>query len=121
LSGRPARRSPAAFFARVWALVRQIPRGRVASYGQIAALLGVARGARAVGWALRALPEAEARRVPWHRVVGAGGRIAVRDGAGMHVQRARLLAEGVPFRGARVDVSRCGLEATPPRRLRRRG
>lgn len=106
------------FFARVFALVRRIPRGRVATYGELAALLGVPRGARAVGWALRALSPAAARRVPWHRVVGAGGRIALRDGSGMHVQRERLLAEGVPFHGDRVDVGRCGLGART--RVRRR-
>jgi methylated-DNA-protein-cysteine methyltransferase related protein len=110
------------FFARVWALVRQLPRGRVATYGEIAALLGVPRGARAVGWALRALSPEQARCVPWHRVVGSGGRIAVRDGAGMHEQRQRLRAEGVAFRGERVDLERCGLgAATAPRAVRRRG
>ncbi|HSD66445.1 MAG TPA: MGMT family protein, partial [Vicinamibacteria bacterium] len=87
------------FFARVYAIVRRIPRGRVATYGQVAALLGVVRGARAVGWALRALPEEEAVRVPWHRVVGSGGRISPRGGPGPEIQRRRLRAEGVAFRG----------------------
>ena len=98
-------------FARVYALVRQIPRGRVATYGQVAAMLGVPRGARAVGWALRALPEAQAARVPWHRVVGAGGRISPRGGPGPEIQRRRLRAEGVTFRGALVDLTRHGLWA----------
>jgi methylated-DNA-protein-cysteine methyltransferase-like protein len=84
------------FFARVYAAVRAIPRGRVATYGQVAALLGVPRGARAVGWALRALPAGNS--VPWHRVVGAGGRISIRAGAGPELQRRRLRAEGVAFR-----------------------
>ena len=97
------------FFARVYALVREIPRGRVATYGQVAALLGVPRGARAVGWALRALPAAQAVRVPWHRVVGAGGRISPRAGAGPQVQRRRLRTEGVRFRGAVVDLARHGV------------
>ena len=66
----------ASFFERVYALVRRIPRGRVATYGQVAALLGVPRGARAVGWALRGIG-ARAARVPWHRVVGQGGRISL--------------------------------------------
>jgi methylated-DNA-protein-cysteine methyltransferase-like protein len=99
------------FFARVYAVVRRIPRGRVATYGQVAAMLGVARGARAVGWALRALPEDEAARVPWHRVVGTGGRISPRGGPGPEIQRRRLRAEGVSFRGAHVDVGRHGLFA----------
>jgi len=96
------------FFARVYEAVRAIPRGRVATYGQIAALLGTPRGARAVGWALRALDDGVKRRVPWHRVVGAGGRISHRAGPGPELQRRRLRAEGVAFRGGRVDVARHG-------------
>lgn len=104
------------FFARVYALVRRLPRGRVATYGEVAALLGVPRGARAVGWALRALPEAQAARTPWHRVVGAGGRISPRGGPGPQVQRRRLRAEGVRFVGGRVDMARHGLRGEPSRR-----
>jgi methylated-DNA-protein-cysteine methyltransferase-like protein len=104
------------FFARVYQAVRAIPRGRVATYGQIASLLGTPRGARAVGWALRALDAALARRVPWHRVVGAGGRISYRSGPGPQLQRQRLRAEGVRFRGQRVDVTRHGLGAATGRR-----
>ena len=99
------------FFARVYALVGEIPRGRVATYGQVAVLLGVPRGARAVGWALRVLPEAQAATVPWHRVVGAGGRISPRGGPGPQIQRRRLRREGVRFRGAAVDLARHGLRA----------
>jgi methylated-DNA-protein-cysteine methyltransferase-like protein len=62
-----------------------------------------------VGWALRALPEAQAARVPWHRVVGAGGRISPRRGPGPQVQRRRLQREGVRFRGAAVDLVRHGV------------
>ncbi|HEX6739344.1 MAG TPA: MGMT family protein [Vicinamibacteria bacterium] len=97
---------PAGFFDRVYAAVRSIPRGRVLTYGQVAHLLGVPRGARAVGWALRVLPDRLAGRVPWHRVVGAGGRIAERGGPGPLTQRRRLRAEGVTFRGGRVDLGR---------------
>jgi len=97
------------FFGRVYALVREIPRGRVATYGQIAVLLGVPRGARAVGWALRALPESLERRVPWHRVVGAAGRISPRAGPGPVMQRRLLTAEGIGFRRGRVDLARHGL------------
>jgi methylated-DNA-protein-cysteine methyltransferase-like protein len=100
---------PESFFARVYALVRGVPRGRVVTYGQVAAMLGVPRGARAVGWALRALPHAEASRVPWHRVVGTGGRISPRRGPGPEIQRRRLRAEKVAFRGAHVDMARHGL------------
>jgi len=97
------------FFERVYEAVRAIPRGRVATYGQVARLLGMARGARAVGWALRALDPRRAPPVPWHRVVGAGGRISPRAGAGPILQRRRLRAEGVAFRGERVDLGRHGL------------
>jgi methylated-DNA-protein-cysteine methyltransferase-like protein len=106
------------FYERVYALVMQIPRGRVATYGQVAALLGVARGARAVGWALRALDEARAASVPWHRVVGQGGRISPRAGPGPLVQRRRLRVEGVRFHGGRVDLARHGLQ--PAARARQR-
>jgi methylated-DNA-protein-cysteine methyltransferase-like protein len=105
------------FFARVYALVRRVPRGRVVTYGQVAAMLGEPRGARAVGWALRALPENLAARVPWHRVVGSGGRISPRWGPGPEIQRRRLRAERVVFRGLDVDMTRHGLESfTRPRR-----
>jgi methylated-DNA-protein-cysteine methyltransferase related protein len=97
------------FFASVYRAVRRIPRGRVATYGQLARWLGVPRGARAVGWALRALPSRQERSVPWHRVVSAGGRIAPRAGAGPERQRRKLRAEGVRFRGGCVDLARHGL------------
>jgi methylated-DNA-protein-cysteine methyltransferase-like protein len=96
------------FFARVYAVVRRIPRGRVATYGQVAALIGVARGARAVGWALGGIGRREAT-VPWHRVVGARGRISLDGRASGLLQRRRLRAEGVKFVGGRVDLSRHGL------------
>jgi methylated-DNA-protein-cysteine methyltransferase-like protein len=103
-----AARADDGFFARVYALVRRIPRGRVATYGQLAALLGVPRGARAVGWALRGIG-ARAATVPWHRVVGHGGRISLDGRASGLVQRKRLRAEGVRFVSGRVDMSRHGL------------
>ena len=100
------KKDPSDSYARIWQAVRQIPRGRVATYGQVAAILGVPRGARAVGWALRALDPVRARDVPWHRVVGAGGRISLRAGAGPILQRRKLKAEGVRFTGGRVDMGR---------------
>jgi methylated-DNA-protein-cysteine methyltransferase-like protein len=100
-----AREPGTAFFQDVYAAVRAIPRGRVATYGQIARLLGKRRGARAVGWALRALDARTEPRVPWHRVVGAGGRISLRGGVGPILQRRRLRDEGVRFRDGRVDMA----------------
>ncbi len=99
----------ARFFESVYALVSEIPRGRVATYGQLAALLGSPRGARAVGWALRALPARQAARLPWHRVVGQDGRISLGDRPAGLEQRRRLRAEGVRFSAGRVDLARHGL------------
>ena len=91
-------------FARaVWHCVRRIPRGRVATYGQIAALLGRPRAARAVGHAMHACPA----DVPWHRVVNASGGISRRaQMESMLTQRLLLLREGVPLRGGRVSLTR---------------
>jgi len=93
---------------RVWAVVRRVPRGRVATYGQVAALAGLDGQARQVGYALHALPgEGFA---PWHRVVNARGAISLPPGGGADVtQRLRLEREGVRFdaRG-RIDLERYG-------------
>jgi methylated-DNA-protein-cysteine methyltransferase-like protein len=77
--------------------VRAIPRGRVATYGQIARLAGLGGQARRVGYALAALPSGS--RVPWHRVVNAAGRISVRSGdrSVEMLQRRMLEREGVRF------------------------
>ena len=83
--------------ARILAVVRRIPRGRVATYGQVAALAGFAHAPRLTGYALHALPEGTP--LPWHRVVGAGGRLSLArlSPAGAETQRLRLEAEGVGF------------------------
>ncbi len=91
------------FFAEVYRLVRQIPRGRVVTYGQIAVYLGNPQGARTVGWAMRGSPEG----VPWHRVINAGGRISAHGRPPDEVarQRALLEAEGMAFdREGRIDL-----------------
>jgi methylated-DNA-protein-cysteine methyltransferase-like protein len=106
VSALPPAGAPGGFFAAVYEAVRGVPAGRVMTYGGVARLLGVPRGARAVGWALRALPRRLEREVPWHRVVGAGGRIAPRPGPGPRLQARRLMAEGVRLRGGRVDMRR---------------
>lgn len=78
-----------------------IPSGRVATYGQIAALAGMPRHARLVGRTLRELPQGS--RLPWHRVVNASLKISLRPGSGGHLeQKRRLLAEGVEFTGERI-------------------
>lgn len=84
------------FFERVYAVVRKVPRGRVATYGQIARLCDLPGGARTVGWALRALQRGS--RVPWHRVINARGSISFpRQSLQAARQRALLESEGVAF------------------------
>jgi methylated-DNA-protein-cysteine methyltransferase-like protein len=76
--------------------IRKIPRGRVATYGDVARAAGFPGRARQVVWALR-----NARGLPWHRVLGAGGKIMLPGESGLE-QRLRLETEGVAFRGGRV-------------------
>ncbi len=93
-------------WARIHAVVRRIPRGRVATYGQVAEVAGLPGHARQVGYALHALPDGSP--VPWHRVLGAGGRISLPPGSDSAItQRLRLEREGVRFdaRG-RADLTR---------------
>jgi methylated-DNA-protein-cysteine methyltransferase-like protein len=98
--------APENFYQRVYALVRQVPFGRVVTYGQVAALLGQPQGARAVGYALRYLPAGS--EVPWHRVLNHRGQISPRyPAAGPWLQRLLLEEEGVVFDAKdRVDLSR---------------
>ncbi len=91
------------FHRAVYRLVEQIPRGQVMTYGQIAALLGWPRSARAVGQAMRHCPSG----VPWHRVVNAQGGISLRANVGsMLTQRLLLEQEGVPVRRGRIRLDR---------------
>ena len=87
------------FYQRVYDLVRQIPQGRVMTYGQIAVLLGKPTASRAVGYALHCTPAGQ--RIPWQRVINSQGKISPR-GAGdkLHeppLQRILLEAEGIEF------------------------
>lgn len=86
-------------------MVRRVPRGRVATYGQIAALIGAPRNARQVGSVLRSLPEGS--RVPWHRIVNACGGVSARgESVCEGLQRHLLEAEGVEFDDRhRVDLT----------------
>jgi methylated-DNA-protein-cysteine methyltransferase related protein len=83
-------------YARIYAVVRRIPRGRVATYGQVAELAGLAGHARQVGYALHALPSATA--LPWHRVINASGGVSLRSSPGGELTQRQLLEdEGVEF------------------------
>ena len=102
------------FHRAVHRLVGEIPRGRVATYGQIAALLGYPRAARAVGYAMRHCPSG----VPWHRVVNAQGGISLRANvSGMITQQVLLEQEGVLLRRGRLRLDR--YRWTGPGRSRR--
>ena len=83
-------------YEQIYKAVKRIPRGRVATYGQIADLVGLPRQPRMVGYALSALPES--RSIPWHRVINAKGEVSARSEPGFdRVQRALLEAEGIEF------------------------
>ena len=104
-----------AAYARVYSIVRRIPRGRVAPYGQVAALCGLAGQPRRVGYALHSLPSRSG--IPWHRVLSSEGRLSlarIDPGAALE-QRLRLEQEGVRF-DARGRVSLSEFAWRPRRR-----
>lgn len=88
-------------FDEIRRIIRQIPRGKVATYGQVAEAAGFPGCARQVVWALR---DSTKHGVPWHRVLAAGGHIKLPGEAGLE-QRLRLETEGAKFKGARVDLA----------------
>ena len=91
-------RNPKPFAAHVLSVVRRIPPGRVATYGEVAALAGRPRAARAVGNIMRTCGRPD---IPCHRVIAAGGRLGGYGGSEM-MKRALLVAEGVTVAGGRV-------------------
>ena len=95
------------FFARVYEMVEQVPEGMVATYGQIAKLVGEPRKARYVGFALHV--NQRPGEIPCHRIVFADGRLATGFAfGGPDVQRELLEAEGIPFlTDGRVDLPSC--------------
>jgi len=97
---------------RLYRLVKRIPRGRVVTYGQIARALRLPGGARAAGRAMAASPSG--RGIPWHRVVGAGGRLLIREPFAS-LQRKLLETEGVRIVERRVDMKRHGWEVKKTR------
>ena len=88
---------------RIWSTVRDIPSGCVASYGQVADITGIRRGARQVGYALRQLPPGH--DVPWHRVITASGNFAFAEGSDQFKEQAkRLMMENVAVRAGKVNM-----------------
>ncbi|HUJ32219.1 MAG TPA: MGMT family protein [Candidatus Acidoferrum sp.] len=97
----------------IYRLIKKIPRGRVTTYGEIARAVRVPGGARAVGYAMAACPSG--RGIPWHRVIGAGGKVRMPE-PHASLQRRLLATEGVEFDGAAIDIKRFGW--SPNRRKR---
>lgn len=104
MSGSPSRRSEN--YLRIYAVVRRVPEGRVATYGQVAAVAGLPGHARQVGYALHASrPEDE---LPWHRIVNAKGEVSPRSEPGYEgLQQAMLEAEGIELGPTgKIDLKR---------------
>ena len=90
-------------WAPVYAFVKRIPRGRVVTYGGLAKALRLRGGARSAGRAMAASPPGKG--VPWHRVVGYGGKLLIREPYAS-LQRKLLESEGVTLRESRVDMKK---------------
>jgi methylated-DNA-protein-cysteine methyltransferase related protein len=106
----------------VYRLIKKIPRGRVTTYGELARALRLPGGARAVGYAMAATPSG--RGIPWHRVIGAGGRIRVPEPYASK-QRKMLETEGVVLVGGVIDMKTYGWspakrKASRPKRRKKR-
>ena len=101
------------YFEDIQRVVRRIPRGKVVTYGSVARAAGHAGTARQVAWALC---NPRAGKIPWHRVLGSGGKILLSGEEGLH-QRTLLEIEGVLFKGSRVDMDCC--EWKPKQQKRR--
>ncbi len=121
------------YFQTVWEIVRQVPRGRVVTFGQIAAMIPPPPGVdprtydriapRWVGYAMNAVSGPDEPTVPWHRVINSRGGISLPEGSrGASLQRARLEAEGVRFSaGGLVDFNACGWDGPEDAWLKARG
>jgi len=105
------------FTVRVLSVVRRIPPGRVATYGDVAALAGRPRAARAVGNIMRGCSRPD---VPCHRVIAAGGRLGGYGGREV-LKRALLLAEGIAIIGTRVRLQQHRVTGAPNRKGKRQG
>src|SRR3954470_19725604 len=111
---KAAKGSP--IFGRVHALVKAIPRGRVATYGQLSELIEKRLTPVGIGWALRGCGD----EIPWHRVINSQGTISTK-GESAELQRSLLEAEGVRFRGdGSVDLAACQWKRRPRLPLRAR-
>jgi O-6-methylguanine DNA methyltransferase len=95
---------PDIFRQKVYQLTRQIPKGKVVTYGQLAQMAGVPHGARAIGMCMRTNPDAP--QTPCHRVVASDGSLrGYSAGSGIKTKKEMLLEEGVKFKGDKVNLS----------------
>jgi len=101
----------------IYEMVKKIPKGKVATYGQVARLCGLREHARLVGYALHNLKPNSG--VPWHRVINSKGMISLRKNTGAYERQRRLLEkEKVMFTGEKIDLSEYGAMASK-RKMRR--
>jgi methylated-DNA-protein-cysteine methyltransferase related protein len=100
-------------YARIWKVVERIPAGSVATYGDVARAAGLPGMARAVGYALHALPPG--MDIPWHRVINSRGEISL-SGDAAEEQRRRLRREGIPVQNLKLDLDACRWTAGRGRR-----
>src|SRR5258708_23953716 len=109
-TGLSAKLPPPSMFALMRGVIARVPRGKVITYGQVAEAAGFPGAARQAVWALHG-----SRGLPWHRVVAAGGRIALPGENGLD-QRLLLDTEGVTVRGGRtgMDLHYCDVLTQPP-------
>ncbi len=104
---------PSSFYERVKQIIKQIPYGMVATYGQIAFYAGSSRAARQVAWVLHSSSERD--NLPWHRVINGKGKISLKPSLGYELQRSLLEAEGIVFdEAAQVDLNRYGFRMHKP-------
>ncbi|WP_016757586.1 MULTISPECIES: MGMT family protein [Leptospira] len=111
--------SETSFFKEVYSLIKKVPKGKVTSYGRIAALLGKPRAARAVGYALNALPKGQEQKVPWQRVINSQGKISFRGDTSRSILQKKMLEdEGVKFDSTEtIDLKVFGWPDTIPEKF----
>jgi methylated-DNA-protein-cysteine methyltransferase-like protein len=98
ISKKTEKKPRSELYRKIYAVVKKIPRGKVASYGQVARIAGFPRHARVVGYALHALKSGNNEKVPWQRVISAQGHISLKDfDGGAIIQRKLLESEGIEF------------------------
>lgn len=103
-------------YLRIWKTVKTIPKGRVATYGQIARLCDLRGHARLVGYALHNLPDNS--NVPWHRVINSQGKISLPKHTHAYMRQRKLLEkEGILFKGDKIDLEKNGIGAVRSKRF----